>query len=79
MPNPSKENMHCFRMRWNLQSAHTGPLILNISLTINIAGIDVKQSQSETDEREEKGRREENVGGKERGLGTDNVDAKQYN
>lgn len=38
---------HCFRVRWNLRCAHTGPPALNISLTINTAVIDVKLSQSE--------------------------------
>lgn len=33
-------------VRRNLQSAHTDPLALNISLTINTGVIDVKLSQS---------------------------------
>lgn len=42
---------------------HTGPLVLNISLTINIAVIDVKPSQSERKgERGEKRKTEEGEG-----------------
>lgn len=44
--NPSRI-VCCFRVRGNLQSEHTSPLVLNISLTINIGVIDVKPSQSE--------------------------------
>lgn len=44
---------------------HTGPLILNISLTINIAVIDVKLSQSERKgERGQKRKREEDKEGR---------------
>lgn len=53
--------VYCFRVRWNLQSAHRGPLVLNISLTINTAVIDVKPSHSEKGERRRK--RGEDKGG----------------